>query len=75
MVRNASFVISKQKPVKNTTGITKRVSNHIGGPRSRRRSMTPHVLDALREKLLAEPGLDQDEMARFIYNEFGVEVS
>jgi arginine repressor len=37
--------------------------------------MTPHVLDALREKLLAEPGLYQDEMARFIYNEFGIEVS
>jgi arginine repressor len=37
--------------------------------------MTPHVLDALCKKLLAEPGLYQDEMARFVLNEFGIEVS
>jgi transposase len=41
----------------------------------RRRSMTPYVLDALCKKLLAEPGLYQDEMARFVQKEFGIEVS
>jgi transposase len=42
---------------------------------SRRRSITPYVLDALCKKLLAEPGLYQDEMARFVQKEFGIEVS
>jgi hypothetical protein len=41
----------------------------------RRRSMTPHILDALREKLLADAGLYQDKMARFVHNEFGIQVS
>ncbi|KAH5617615.1 hypothetical protein HBI23_252380 [Parastagonospora nodorum] len=50
---------------------TKAPSTRVG----RRRSMTPHVLDALCKKLLAEPGLYQDEMARFVHNEFGIEVS
>jgi arginine repressor len=36
--------------------------------------MTPHVLDALCKKLLAELGLYQDEMACFVHNEFGIEV-
>jgi transposase len=49
---------------------TKAPSTRVG----RRRSMTPHVLDALCEKLLVEPGLYQDEMARFVHHEFGIEV-
>jgi transposase len=40
----------------------------------RRRSIAPHVLDALCKELLAEPGLYQDEMARFVQKEFGIEV-
>jgi transposase len=37
--------------------------------------MTPHVLNALCKKLLTEPGLYQDDMAHFVHNEFGIEVS
>jgi arginine repressor len=50
---------------------TKAPSTSVG----RRQSMTPHVLDALCKKLLVEPGLYQDEMARFVQEEFSIEVS
>jgi arginine repressor len=37
--------------------------------------MTLYVLDALCKKLLAEPGLYQDKIARFVQKEFGIKVS
>lgn len=33
------------------------------------------MLDALRERLLEKPGLYQDEMAVFLYDEFGIHVT
>ena len=41
----------------------------------RRRSITPPMLDALREHLLEKPGLYQEEMAVFLWDEFDVLVS
>jgi hypothetical protein len=41
----------------------------------RRRSITPPMLDALREHLLEKPGLYQEEMALFLWDEFGVHIS
>lgn len=41
----------------------------------RRRSITPPMLDALREHLLEKPGLYQEEMALFLWDEFGVLVT
>ena len=41
----------------------------------RRRSITPLMLDALRERLLEKPGLYQEEMALFLWDEFGTLVS
>jgi transposase len=40
-----------------------------------RRSITPPMLDALREHLLEKPGLYQEEMALFLWDEFSVLVS
>jgi transposase len=40
----------------------------------RRRYITPVMLDALRNWLLEKPGIYQDEMAVFLYNEFEVVV-
>lgn len=37
--------------------------------------MTRQMLDALRERLLEKPGLYQDEMAIFLYDEFNVVLS
>jgi transposase len=50
-------------------GKTKAPSNGAAG---RRRRITPQMLDALREHLLEKPGLYQDEMAIFLYDEFSV---
>jgi DNA-binding Xre family transcriptional regulator len=50
---------------------TKAPSTRVG----RRQSITPHVLDALCGKLLVEPGLYQDEIARFVHHEFSIKVS
>ncbi|CAG5189810.1 uncharacterized protein ALTATR162_LOCUS12089 [Alternaria atra] len=41
----------------------------------RRRSITPPMLDALSEHLLEKPGLYQEEMALFLWDEFSVLVS
>jgi transposase len=41
----------------------------------RRRRITPQMLDALFEHLLEKPGLYQDEMAVFLYDEFGIHVT
>jgi transposase len=41
----------------------------------RRRQITPAMLDALRDKLLEKPGMYQDEMAVFLYDEFGILVN
>jgi transposase len=41
----------------------------------RRRSITPPMLDALREHLFEKPGLYQEEMALFLWDEFGALVS
>jgi transposase len=41
----------------------------------RRRSIAPPMLDALRERLLEKPGLYLEEMALFLWDEFGVLVS
>jgi transposase len=43
--------------------------------RGRRQSMTPHMLQVLRERLLEKPGLYLEEMALFIWDEFDVWVS
>jgi hypothetical protein len=40
-----------------------------------RRRINPLMLDALREYLLKKPGLYLDEIAVFLYNEFGIYVS
>jgi transposase len=37
--------------------------------------MTPCMLDALCKQLLPDPGMYQDEIARFVHKEFAVEVS
>jgi transposase len=52
-------------------GLTKAPSNGAG----RRRIITPQMLDALREHLLEKPGLYQEEMAVFLWDEFGILVS
>jgi transposase len=52
-------------------GKTKAPSNGVG----RRRRITPQMLDALREHLLEKPGLFQDEMVIFLYDEFSVLVT
>jgi transposase len=41
----------------------------------RRRRITSQMLDALCEHLLEKPGLYQDEMAIFLYDEFGIHVT
>ena len=41
----------------------------------RRRIIMPQMLDALCERLLENPGLHGDEMAVFLYDEFGILVS
>jgi transposase len=41
----------------------------------RRRRITPVMLDALREKLLEKPGMYQDEMIVFLYDEFDILVN
>jgi transposase len=46
-------------------------SNGVG----RRRRMTPQMLDALLEHLLEKPGSYRDEMAVFLYDEFGILIS
>jgi DNA-binding Xre family transcriptional regulator len=50
---------------------TKAPSNRVG----RCQSITLHVLNALCKKLLAELGLYQDKMARFVHNKFGIKMS
>jgi transposase len=50
---------------------TKALANGGG----RRRSITPPMLDALREYLLEKPALYQEEMAVFLWDEFDVLVS
>lgn len=52
-------------------GTTKAPSNGAG----RRRRITPVMIDALRERLLEKPGLYQDEMAIFLYDEFDILVN
>ena len=52
-------------------GTVKAPFNGIGRPRS----ITPPMLEALREHLLEKPGLYQDEMAEFLWDEFGVLVT
>lgn len=52
-------------------GTTKAPSNGAG----RRRRITDHMLDILCEYLLVKPGLYQDEMAVFLYDEFGIYVT
>jgi transposase len=47
-------------------GSTKAPFNGAGRPRR----ITPAMLDALREKLLEKPGMYQDEMVVFLYDEF-----
>ncbi len=37
-----------------------------------RRRITPLMIEALREHLRVKPGLYQDEMAVFLYDEFGI---
>lgn len=49
-------------------GTTKAPPNGAG----RRRRITPSMLDALRERLLEKPGMYQDEMAVFLFDEFDV---
>jgi transposase len=41
----------------------------------RRRRITPVMLDALREKLLEKPGMYQDEMVVFLWDEFDILVN
>jgi transposase len=41
----------------------------------RRRQITPIMLDALRERLLEKPGMYQDEMVLFLYDEFEITVN
>ena len=49
-------------------GSTRAPFNGAGRPRL----ITPVILDALREKLLEKPGMYQDEMVIFLYDEFDV---
>jgi hypothetical protein len=53
-------------------GTTKAPSNGTG---RRRRRITSHMLDVLCEYLLVKPRLYQDEMAVFLYDEFGIHVT
>ena len=41
----------------------------------RRRQITPVMLEALRVRLLEKPGMYQDEMALFLYDEFEILVN
>jgi hypothetical protein len=41
----------------------------------RRRQITPVMLDALKARLLEKPGMYQDEMALFLYDEFEILVN
>jgi transposase len=41
----------------------------------RRRQITPIMLDALKERLLEKPGMYQDEIAVFLYDEFKIIVN
>jgi transposase len=41
----------------------------------RRRQITPVMLDALKERLIEKPGMYQDEMALFLYDEFEILVN
>jgi transposase len=50
---------------------TKAPSNGVG----RRRRITPRMLEALCERLIEKPGMYQDEMAIFLYDEFRVLVT
>jgi transposase len=52
-------------------GSTKAPFNGVGRPRR----ITPAMLDALREKLLEKPGMYQDELVVFLYDEFDVLVN
>jgi transposase len=52
-------------------GKTRSPPNRAG----RRRRVTPQMIDALRERLLEKPGLYQDEMAVFLFDEFNVLVT
>jgi transposase len=47
---------------------TKAPSNGVG----RRRRVTPQMLEALCERLVEKPGMYQDEMVVFLFDEFGV---
>jgi len=71
----------KQADIAKVGGCTERsvraiASNlrHFGGA-GRRRQITPAMLKALREYLLLKPGLCQDEMTVFLYDEFGILLS
>ncbi len=52
-------------------GSTKAPSNGVGRPRS----ITPPILDALREYLLEKPGLYHDEMVLFVLDKFNTHVT
>ena len=78
----------KQADIAKVAGCTKRsvqalASNlrHFGTTRApsngarRRRRITPPMLEALREYLRVKPGLCQDEMAVFLYDDFGILLS
>jgi transposase len=55
-----------------------RIFGNTRGPASgvgRRRSITPQMREALRERLLEKPGLYQDKMAIFLHDEFNVLVT
>ena len=52
-------------------GSTRAPANGAG----RRRQITPPMLDALIDRLIGKPGLYRDEMAVFLYDEFGILVS
>lgn len=47
---------------------TRAPSNGVG----RRRRVTPQMLEALCERLIEKPGMYQNEMAIFLYDEFRV---
>ena len=52
-------------------GKTKAPSNGAG---RRQRRVAPQMLNVLCEHLLVKPGLHQDEIAVFLYDEFGISV-
>jgi transposase len=52
-------------------GTTKAPFNGVGRPRS----ITPPMIEALCEHLIEKPGLYQDEMAIFLWDEFGILVT